>query len=83
MRVYTDRFPLKCYNLELKYTNPARGILDFCKQKFYRPLLCSPWTLYSMYNLAENLKSYSERDREREPETCTNLKKPPPLTGGA
>ncbi len=32
-----------------KYTNPARGIIDFCKQKFYRPLLCSPWTLYSMY----------------------------------
>ncbi len=31
-----------------KYTNPARGILDFCKQKFYRPLLCHPWTLYSM-----------------------------------
>ncbi len=25
-----------------KYTNPARGILDFCKQKFFRPLLSLP-----------------------------------------
>ncbi len=33
----------------VKYTNPARGILDFCQQKFYRPLLCSQWALYSMY----------------------------------
>ena len=40
-----------------KYTNPARGILDFCKQKFYRPLLCSPWTLYmySMYTSCHEL----------------------------
>ena len=29
-----------------KYTNPALGIIDFCKQKFCRPLLCSQWTLY-------------------------------------
>ncbi len=27
-----------------KYTNPARGILDFCKQKLCRPLLFSQWT---------------------------------------
>ncbi len=26
-----------------KYTNPARGILDFCKQNFYRPLPWRPW----------------------------------------
>ncbi len=35
-------------NLDVKYTNPARGILDFCRQKFCRPLLSSPWTLYTM-----------------------------------
>ncbi len=34
--------------LNHKYTNPARGILDFCKQKFYLPLLFSQWTLYLM-----------------------------------
>ena len=36
-----------------KYTNPARGILDFCKQKFCRPLLCSQWTRgpWNMYKL--------------------------------
>ena len=36
-----------------KYTNPARGILDFCMQKFFRPLpysqctpiLCSQWSI--------------------------------------
>ncbi len=27
-----------------KYTDPARGILDFCKQTFCRPLLCRQWT---------------------------------------
>ncbi len=31
-------------NKHQKYTNPARGILDFCKQKFCRPLLCCQWT---------------------------------------
>ena len=35
--------------MQRKYTNPARGILDFCQQKFYWPLLCSSWTLYFMY----------------------------------
>ncbi len=30
-------------NRKLKYTNPARGILDFCKQKFYQPLQWSQW----------------------------------------
>ncbi len=26
---------------KVKYTNPARGNLDFCKQKFKRPLPCN------------------------------------------
>ncbi len=30
---------------KVKYTHPARGILDFCKQKFCRPLLFSQWTV--------------------------------------
>ncbi len=25
------------YNTNEKYTNPARGILDFCKEKFFGP----------------------------------------------
>ncbi len=32
--------------LYIKYTNPARGILDLCKQKFQWPLLPSQQTLY-------------------------------------
>ncbi len=28
---------VSCIVLILKYTNPARGILDFCKQKFFGP----------------------------------------------
>ncbi len=44
-------------NLYGENTNPARGILDFCKQKFYRPLLCSPWTLYSMYTLCYEVRT--------------------------
>ncbi len=30
-------------NTSIKYTNPARGIIDFCKQKLW-PLPCSPLT---------------------------------------
>ena len=37
---------LACDENHSKYTNPARGIIYFCKQKFYRPLICSPWTLH-------------------------------------
>ncbi len=37
-----------CFKFDSKYTNPARGILEFCRQKFCRPLLSSQWTLYSM-----------------------------------
>ena len=27
-----------------KYTNPARGMLDFCKQKFCRPVVEKMWS---------------------------------------
>ncbi len=50
-------------NSKLKYTNPARGILDFCKQKFYRPLLYSPWTLHSMYTLCYEVRTLHNRPR--------------------
>ncbi len=46
-----------------KYTNPARGILDFCKQKFYRPLPCSPWTLYTLCNGVRTLHSTPRTSR--------------------
>ncbi len=32
---------------KLKYTNSACGILDFCKQKYFRPILCIQCTLCS------------------------------------
>ncbi len=35
-----DPYPLLLQKKVLKHTNPARGILDFCKQKFW-PLPCS------------------------------------------
>ncbi len=46
-----------------KYTNPARGILDFCKQKFYQPLPCSPRPLYSMYNLCYGVRTLHSTPR--------------------
>ncbi len=30
-------------------SNRSKGNLDSCMQKFYGPLLSSPWTLYSMH----------------------------------
>ncbi len=45
---------------QIKYNNPARGILDFCKQKFYRPLLCSPWTLHFRYTPCYELRTHPE-----------------------
>ena len=58
----------KCYT---KYTNPARGILDFCKQKFW-PLPCSQLT-----------KEKEEEKEKEKKEKGTNLKRRPPLPGGA
>ena len=63
-----------CETITEKYTNPARGILDFCKQKFYRPLLCSPWTLYSMYTQFADWILPGTRKR-----SLYKLKPPPPL----
>ena len=50
MPLYITSFqssPVKiCKYSKLKlYSNPARGILDFCKQSFFRFLLCSKWTI--------------------------------------
>ena len=46
-----------------KYTNPARGILDFCKQKFYRPLLCSLRALSSMYTQCYEVTTFHTTPR--------------------
>ncbi len=54
----------------VKYTNPARGILDFCKQKFYRPLLCRPWALNSMYT-----QCYEATTLQTTPRTLSNTLK--------
>ncbi len=43
--------------MKKKYTYLARGILDFCKQKFERPLLCNPWTLYSIYTQCYEMRT--------------------------
>ena len=46
--------------LNLKYTNPARGILDFCKQKFCRPLPCSQGAPHpSEFGMTHSLKEKS------------------------
>ncbi len=80
---------LTCYcigqqpNFIEKYTNPAKGILDFCKQKFYRPLLImqpGPWTLYSMYYKLSSAKAQTildclKSEQREDHQTCTNLKK--------
>ncbi len=45
--------------LNLIDTNPASGILDLSKKKFYRPLLCSLWaaTYYaSIVNFPEKIQ---------------------------
>ena len=71
-----------------KYTNPARGILDFCKQKFCRPLLCGQWTrgpqnIYKPKRLGNQPRadfSGTERKKE-EKEQGESIKGPPP--GGA
>ena len=49
LRVPINPLCLGYITINTMYTNPARGILDFCKQKFYRLLLCSPWTLNYIY----------------------------------
>ena len=51
----------------MKYTNPARGILNFCKQRFYRPLLCYPWALCA---------DFSGTERVREKEQVQTIKGP-------
>ena len=74
----------------LKYTNPARGILDFCKQKFCRPLQYSPCTpiLCSFeYALctAGHCKQFPQvfpwKCLNQELDICKNLKKAPPPSG--
>ena len=81
LSVYRVYFPcnqhLDYQNDKLKYTNPAKGILDFCKQTGTRP-----WNMYNLMLNCWNLNG-NGNENEREHETCTNLKKPPPLTGGA
>ncbi len=62
-----------------KYTNPAKGILDFCKQKLTAPPMAM--FIQSIVPLS-NSKCWivwilnSERERQ-EHETCMNLKGPP------
>ncbi len=60
MGLLPDSHPHK---LMIKCTNPARGMLDFCKQKFCRPLLCRQWT---------------ERKEKEEKEHGETIKGPPP-----
>ena len=69
-----------------KYTNPARGILELCKQKFFSPTnaynetytACTPCFEVSF----DELLVVSNQTTEQEHKTCTNFKRPP-LTGGA
>ena len=58
-----------------KYTNPARGILNFCKQKFCRRFLCSQWTRGPFPPSAD--LSQTEREREKEKEHGEPTKRPP------
>ncbi len=69
--------PTGCQNEPslMKYTNPARGILDYCKQKFCRPLLCR-----QLSNQPSADFSGTERKKE-EKEHGETIKGPPP--GGA
>ncbi len=55
-----------------KYTNPARGILDFCKQKFFRPSFAAT----GPYSGTENVLN------PEKPKNMYKLKKGPP-SGGA
>ncbi len=66
-----------------KYTNPARGILDFCKQKFCWPLLCRQWTRgpQSADFSGTERKEKEEKEEKEEQEHGETIKGPPP--GGA
>ena len=75
---------------ECKYTNPVTGILDFCKQKFCRPLLCRQWTRGPQNNWLGNQPSADFSGTERKKEEIEEIeekehdetkKGPPP--GGA
>ena len=60
-----------------KYTNPARGILDFCKQKFSGPSNSSNKPYQKLFP-----QKSEQEEQEEELETGANLKKPPPLREG-
>ena len=45
---------MACRNIDKKYTNPARGIPDFCKQKLLAPPL-EPSNQLEYYNHGELL----------------------------
>ncbi len=64
-------------NAKMKYTNPARGIPDFCKQKLLVPHL-EPGTHLEHYNPLA-ITRFITCDEDEEP--IQNIKGPPP--GGA
>ncbi len=75
-----SRYFVKRSKDHVKYTNPARGILDFCKQKFCRPLLCRQWTRgpHNIYKLNVNQPSadFSRTERKKKKKKKKNMVKP-------
>ncbi len=59
-----------------KYTNPARGILDFCKQKFLRPIPCRQWTKNQPCAFL-GLNEFWDWTKKRRKRTWWNHKRPP------
>ncbi len=62
-----------------KYTNPAKCILDYCKQKSYRPLLCSPFDISqdAIRNCFHKSLNKSLNRKKKKPKHVQTLKRPP------
>ena len=75
--------PIQQFSADLywKYTNPAIGILDVCKQKFFQPLLSIKWTLFEGTDLSlDQIDSLTEVSKRKRNMYKT---KKAPLKGGA